>query len=394
MQKSAAKALFCAIILSMKLSRKFEQALVILATATSLLVFATLIELNQRNTFADSENPDTYLVSEDHFVTIFDAGNKLTVKTDAKTVADVLNRAGITLNTTDHIEPELGTAIDMDNFHINIYRSYPVVLIDGAKQIYTMTASYDPRTIMEGAGIVVYDGDEIIPYTNNKFLEVGIATAYKIIRNGGRTITIETEIPFKEQNVKDYNLAPGTSEVRQLGELGAKKLTYNVLYVDGEEISRELISEEIIKNPIDRIVATGAPKLQSTSSSENEEITWNYLLSHGFSTVQAAGIMGNLQQEHGFRTSDTAGGLGIAQWTGGRRARLLAKADPYNIYTQLDYLMEELNGGYSKVKAALLSSATIEDATRIFQNQFERCGICRESNRIGYAYSFYERYAK
>jgi hypothetical protein len=91
--------------------------------------------------------------------------------------------------------------------------------------------------------------------------------------------------------------------------------------------------------------------------------------------------MGNLMQEHGFQTS----GDGLAQWTGGRKAALMAMPNPYNIYTQLDYLMIELNGGYYRVRDAIKASTTLESATIIFQNQFERCGVCREESRINFA---------
>jgi len=60
--------------------------------------------------------------------------------------------------------------------------------------------------------------------------------------------------------------------------------------------------------------------------------------------------MGNLMQEHHFNTD----GDGLAQWTGGRKANLLSRPEPYNIYTQLDFLMWELNGGYASTKNLIL----------------------------------------
>ena len=61
---------------------------------------------------------------------------------------------------------------------------------------------------------------------------------------------------------KDYNLAPGVSEVRQLGEVGVKRTSYDVLYVDNEEVSRELVSEEVVREPVDRIVAVGVSAIE------------------------------------------------------------------------------------------------------------------------------------
>ncbi|MBP3899606.1 G5 domain-containing protein [Candidatus Saccharibacteria bacterium] len=372
-----------------------KMSLIISGVVVSALVFASLLKIITPNTFAD--NAASLAPSGDiHYVTIYDQGKKLTIKTDAITVADALSRAHFEIATTDIVEPGLTTLINDGNFHINIYRSRPVIVSDGTTKKRLETASYDPITIARDAGFSVYDGDEVNMVANTNFLEAGISTAYEITRNGGRTVTEEIAIPFEEEIVKDYTLPLGENKTEQIGEDGLRVVKYKVEFIDGAEVKRELISDDIVKEPVKRIVREGArgTTSSSTSAGENETITWDFLKSQGFSDIQVAGIMGNLMQEHRFQTSDTAGGLGIAQWTGGRRNNLLSMANPYDIYTQLQYLMVELNGGYTAAKNSILSSTSIEAATRAFQNQFERCGICREETRINYAYDIYNRYAK
>lgn len=372
-----------------------KMSLIISGVVVSALVFASLLKIITPNTFAN--NAASLAPSGDiHYVTIYDQGKKLTIKTDAVTVADALSRAHFEIATTDIVEPGLTTLINDGNFHINIYRSRPVIVSDGTTKKRLETASYDPITIARDAGFSVYDGDEVNMVTNTNFLEAGISTAYEITRNGGRTVTEEIAIPFEEEIVKDYTLPLGENKTEQIGEDGLRVVKYKVEFIDGAEVKRELISDDIVKEPVKRIVREGArgTSSSSTSAGENETITWDFLKSQGFSDIQVAGIMGNLMQEHRFQTSDTAGGLGIAQWTGGRRNNLLSMANPYDIYTQLQYLMVELNGGYTAAKNSILSSTSIEAATRAFQNQFERCGICREETRINYAYDIYNRYAK
>ena len=210
--------------------------------------------------FADSDEIE--VESESHFVTFYDEDSKLTVKTTARTVREALERAKILINDTDHVEPDLDSEINANNFFINIYRSYPVVLIDGISKTYVMTSSHDPKSIFTSAGITVYDGDEIVLGVNNSFLESGIATVYEIKRNGGTLVTVEEEIPFKERKIKDYNIPVGTTDVRQLGEVGRVNKIYKILSVDGEEISRELLSETIIREPVERIVAVGASEIE------------------------------------------------------------------------------------------------------------------------------------
>lgn len=247
----------------MRLSRKIEQAFGFVIAISLVIVFGVVAGTSVRSTFAEGEDESgLYMVEGAKFVTFYDDGEKLTVKTEARTVREAIERADIVINSGDIVEPGLDTEINADNFFINIYRARPVVVKDGKITKYLMTASYDLKTIAKEAGLTIYDGDEVEFAPNEGFLETGVANVYKITRNGGRTLTVEEEIPFTERTEKDYNLAPGVSEVRQLGEVGVKKVSYSVLYIDNMEVSRELVSEEMVKAPVERIVAVGASAIE------------------------------------------------------------------------------------------------------------------------------------
>ena len=76
---------------------------------------------------------------------------------------------------------------------------------------------------------------------------------------------------------------------------------------------------------------------------------------------------------------------------GSRRANLLAKENPYDIATQANFIVEELNGVESRAKSMLTAAHTVEQATIAFQNGYERCGDCRQSQRVAYAIDYYGR---
>ena len=246
----------------MRLSHKVDKLMFLATVFLLAFVFGVTFAKNAMvNTYAENEE-GIYEEAEEHFVTFYDDGEKLTIKTNARTVKEALDKAGYNINPTDKVEPTLDAKIDSNNFFINIYRARPALVKIGVTEKYVMTASSDARSIVEDAGFVVYDGDEIEVVENADFLETGIAMVYRVTRNGGRGITVETEIPFNEKEVKDYNLAPGQREVRQLGEVGLKISNYEVLYVDGEEVSRTLTSESVAREPVDRIVAVGASAIE------------------------------------------------------------------------------------------------------------------------------------
>jgi len=231
------------------------------------IIFGTVILMSSR-TFADTEEikDDEELISEpldnnSKYVTIFDNGEKKTVKTDAKTVSEVLSRLNINLSESDSTDPSLDSEINANNFFINIYRSRPIIVADGATSKIVLTSSFDSKAVFLDAGITVYDGDEISVESNPNFLESGISSIYKIKRNGGRTITVEEEIAFREKTEKSYDLEVGEEKVTQLGEVGKREKIYRVLYIDGIEAERELIDEKILREPVDRIVTVGAEKV-------------------------------------------------------------------------------------------------------------------------------------
>lgn len=245
----------------MRLPRNFDKVLALVAVIVLTLLFGGLIKFYSYNTFATGD-AEAFSTEGAKFVSFYDEERKLTVRTDAATVGEAIERVGILINDGDIVEPGLDAEINAEDFFINIHRAHPVIVKDGMTEKYLMTASYDGKTIAKEAGITIYDGDEIKMVPNHNFLENGTANIYEVTRNGGRTLTEEVEIPFEEESVKDYDLAPGTSEVRQLGEVGTKKVYYNVQYVDNVEVSREFIKEEVVREPVKRIVANGASKIQ------------------------------------------------------------------------------------------------------------------------------------
>ena len=175
----------------------------------------------------------------------------------------------------------------------------------------------------------------------------------------------------------------GYKAIQTAGVDGLRNVTYEIEIKDGVEVSRIEIASLVTKEAVKQVEVIGAKyKGAYTTPTQNESITWSFLIGQGFSREQTAGIMGNLKQEHGFNTT----GDGLAQWTGARKAALLLRDDPYNIYTQLDFLMYELNGPYRSVQASIRAAVSVEDATIIFQNKFERCGLCVQDRRIQYSY--------
>jgi len=144
---------------------------------------------------------------------------------------------------------------------------------------------------------------------------------------------------------------------------------------------------------------TGSDLARSPDLFTNDQACYDYFVGKGLKNFQAAGIVGNLDQESGTDpTAVQAGGpgRGIAQWSVGGRwdtdanDNAVAYATQQNqsvwsLNLQLDFIWYELTNFSSYGLAALQATTNVSDATVAFQNDFEGCGTCDQSTRISYA---------
>lgn len=413
------------------LIRRFVLPVCALAGSALLLILA-LVFITSSVTHADNNEP----YRNGRLITIHDRGVEKVILSQAGTVGDALKDADIILSPKDTVEPSVDEKLIASEYQVNIYRARPVIVVDGDIRQKIITPYQTVEQIVADAGIVLYPEDEttlglvndlsegaglqltikrstLISFNQygktgdvrtrgrtvgEMLIEKGInvskddrvlpdqsvqitaGMSVRIWREGKQTVTVEEQIDFETDKIENADLNVGYVEVRTAGEKGLRNVTYEVLIQDGKEVSRIEIVGVVTQQPKKQVEVIGV-KGQYTTPSENENITWDFLISNGFSRVQAAGIMGNLMQEHHFNTT----GDGLAQWTGSRRANLYSRPYPNNIYTQLNFLMEELNGGYAGVRDAMKASDSLVEVVQIFQNRFERCGYCMENNRISYA---------
>lgn len=175
--------------------------------------------------------------------------------------------------------------------------------------------------------------------------------------------------------------------------------------VDYEPIGEEIINQENLeriqnRNQKKEGFAGWKPLEQSEASQQSDDRTptgseiVNFFMNKGLTKNQARGIYGNIMQEsggkHNIVSRDGHNSYGLAQWTGSRKARLFSKygTNP-TVNQQLEYLWEELNSSEKGALDALRSTSSVEDATKIFMQKFERPAnwAANFKNRLKYANS-------
>ncbi len=90
-----------------------------------------------------------------------------------------------------------------------------------------------------------------------------------------REETSTEPIYFDIQTIEDETLREGTRRLVQNGKNGEKRVRYNAYYQNGEQTGRDIIGEEILRAPVDKIVCVGTRPL--TEEEKNSVPTGTYI---------------------------------------------------------------------------------------------------------------------
>lgn len=200
-------------------------------------------------------------------------GNEKTLVTYKRTVKDVLDSQGIELMPKDKIQPTLSDRVSEDDT-ISIKKAVSVELAVGEKKININTAEDTIEDMLEvekeelkNQGIEFNEGmDEISPALNT--------TIESDLKINLVKVEVKKEVEIQDINYdvvveEDSNLDSGLEEIKQDGVAGEKEVVYEVIYKNGEQVSKNVKSTKVTKEPINKIVAQGTRK---TIASRNGQL--------------------------------------------------------------------------------------------------------------------------
>ena len=229
-----------------------------------IIGFATLIMLAMPMlSFAEGKSPSR------HLVRVYDRGEEKTIVTNALTVRQALQAANEKMDT---VEPNIDMELTGSKYQVNIFRARPITIVDGNKRLKITTAEQTPALIAKAAGMTLYREDKT-QFTNSENLLVnGAGLVMKIERAKQRTVTEEADIDFEIEQVKDDSQPIGFKSVRQLGEKGVRKITYQVEINGEREVSRREVSSEIMRQPKKQVEIIGTKPKNPLTKSKGAQI--------------------------------------------------------------------------------------------------------------------------
>ena len=290
-----------------------HKRVIIIASLLALAVILLVIGIIVGATSADPSGTSKTKGSK-HLITVYDRGVKTVFLSDAKTIGDALKADGIEIDSHDTVEPAQNEALVADDYWVNIYRARPVVVIDGATRIKTITPYQTPTQIAKDVGVSLYPEDKAtltrstdyvgdgagleltvtraiplqldlygrqtqirtqgktvkemlkekgVTLTSKDRVSVDINTpitagmSVRVWREGKQTINVDEPIPFDTQQIQDADRPIGYTAVSVQGQPGVRTVSYEVEIKEGVEISRTQIAEIVTKAPTKQVEVVG-----------------------------------------------------------------------------------------------------------------------------------------
>lgn len=201
----------------------------------------------------------------------FDGTNEtVTIKTRSDNVKEVLEQTGYSVGEADKINKSIDSKVN-DNDDIVIKRGKQITIkSDSGEQVVNITTVNTTDALVE-AGYIPGEYDEVT--TSGKTL--ADSDTIEIVAVSTTRETEESPINFTTEYIEDSDLTKGQTKVVSEGQAGVKSTTYEVLYKNGIEISREAMSEDIVSPAKNKIIAKGTkeatvPAMSSSVKKAND----------------------------------------------------------------------------------------------------------------------------
>ena len=170
--------------------------------------------------------------------------------------SSILEKSGLTLGVGD----EFSASEKNGTVTAEITRAFPVsVRADGQTVLVMMTEGTVAKALTE-AGLACGQRDRLNYETTATVFDGMLITLDRVT---GDQVAETVSLDYKTEKVESDSLYVGETKVKQKGETGEKKNTYEVTYVNGVESDRELIASEVTKEPVNEIILVGT-KVKST----------------------------------------------------------------------------------------------------------------------------------
>ncbi|WP_078378399.1 G5 and 3D domain-containing protein [Sutcliffiella halmapala] len=213
------------------------------------------------------------------------------VWTTTKTVKELLDQKDIKLTEHDKLNVNPSDSIE-DKLVIEIEKAFQVTLNVSGEEQQVWSTSTTVADFLEQQEITLNDLDRVEPSLEELVANDSVVNVTRVEKV---TDVVEEAIDYGVVTQNDSNLDRGKEQLVQEGQQGKVAKHYEVILENGKEVSRELVKEETLKESLERIVAVGTkapPQPQQVVSRSNTSSSKEFYVSSTAYTASCNGCSG------------------------------------------------------------------------------------------------------
>lgn len=190
-------------------------------------------------------------------VTIVDGTQRYTVLTSHTSAREIVAAAGLTLYDEDSYDL---TRIDdfvvegSVGLKLTLHRATLMNLVLYGKTVALRTQAKTVGDLLRQKGIILA-ADDTVNLPAETLITTGLTL--EVWRNGVQTITNEEDINFPVKQIRDSDHAPGYKQITTPGTLGKKQVTYQIEMKNGKEVGRKMIQSVVTQIPKEQVEVIG-----------------------------------------------------------------------------------------------------------------------------------------
>lgn len=180
-------------------------------------------------------------------------GKETSIVTYNNTFGKALSSNKIIVGPKDKTTPNLDSRVN-DGDKIYIKRAVNVeVAVDG-KQLKLLSAEDNITNMFEAENLVVDDFDKVAPAR-----ETPLTDGLKVLVTRVKTEIVKESkvLDFTSIQKQDDNMEKGQVKILQEGQQGQEDITTKIVYEDGKVVAKQVVSQIVVKQPVQKITAVG-----------------------------------------------------------------------------------------------------------------------------------------
>ena len=235
------------------------------------------------------------------------------------------------------------TTMNLVGQELRLKRAVPLTINLYGEMVKIRTQNRTVEEVLAEKGIKPKKGDVISPELSDRVTKHDLISVVKV---GTKVQKKKEKVQFETETIQDSNMLLGTRTVRQAGKPGRKLVTYEVKLHNGKPVKKRVLHTVIISRPVKEVVVVGT---KNANPDSNTAIGQQLAARRGWTGSQWTCLYDLWMHESGWNhlaSNGSSGAYGIPQALPGSKMGSVASDWMTNPATQITWGLNYIQGRY------------------------------------------------